>query len=69
MTKVTCDIAISVDGFAAGPNQRFDEPFGDGIDGRLHRWMLEEPEAHIELERFYLGGTDLVTHLHYRVAH
>jgi dihydrofolate reductase len=45
MTKVTCDMAMSVDGFVAGPNQRADEPFGDGVDGRLHRWMFEEPEA------------------------
>jgi dihydrofolate reductase len=49
MTNVTCDISISVDGFAAGPNQRLDEPFGDGIDGRLHRWMFEEREAHQEM--------------------
>jgi dihydrofolate reductase len=45
MSKVTCDMAMSVDGFAAGPNQTLDNPFGDGVDGRLTRWMLEEPEA------------------------
>ena len=45
MTKVTCDMAMSVDGFVAGPNQRLAEPFGDGVRGRLTRWMLEEPEA------------------------
>jgi dihydrofolate reductase len=45
MSKVTCDMAMSVDGFAAGPNQTMDNPFGDGVDGRLHRWMFEEPEA------------------------
>ena len=44
MTNVTCDIAVSVDGFAAGPNQRLDEPFGDGVDGRLHRWMFDQPD-------------------------
>ena len=49
MTKVICDMAISADGFAAGPNQRLDEPFGDGIDGRLTRWMIEEREAHKEI--------------------
>ena len=49
MAKVTCDMAISVDGFAAGPNQRLDEPFGDGTDGRLTRWMLEEREAHQQI--------------------
>jgi dihydrofolate reductase len=45
MTKVTCDIGMSVDGFVAGPNQRLDEPFGDGVGGRMHRWMFEQPEA------------------------
>jgi dihydrofolate reductase len=45
MTKVTCDMAMSVDGFVAGPNQSLAEPFGEGVGGRLHRWMFEEPEA------------------------
>jgi dihydrofolate reductase len=44
MTNVTCDIAVSVDGFAAGPNQRLDAPFGDGVEGRLHRWMFDQPD-------------------------
>src|SRR5438552_18628354 len=44
MTKVTCDIAVSVDGFVAGPNQSADAPIGEGGD-RLHRWMFEEAEA------------------------
>jgi len=46
MGKVTCDMAISVDGFVAGPNQRLDAPFGDGVDDNtLHGWMFEEPDA------------------------
>jgi dihydrofolate reductase len=44
MSKVTCDMAMSVDGFVAGPNQRLDAPFGDGVDDRLHRWAFERPE-------------------------
>jgi dihydrofolate reductase len=44
MGIVTCDIAVSIDGFVAGPNQRLEEPFGDGVEGRLHRWMFEQPE-------------------------
>ncbi|MFJ5955588.1 dihydrofolate reductase family protein [Paenarthrobacter sp. NPDC092416] len=44
MSRVTCDLTISLDGFVAGPNQRAEEPLGDGGE-RLHRWMFEEPEA------------------------
>ncbi|MEU7823589.1 dihydrofolate reductase family protein [Catellatospora sp. NPDC049133] len=44
MSKVTCDMAMSVDGFTAGPNQRADAPFGDGVGESLHRWMFDEPE-------------------------
>jgi dihydrofolate reductase len=46
MSNVTCDLAISLDGFVAGPNQSLANPFGEGVEGRLHRWMFEEPEAH-----------------------
>jgi dihydrofolate reductase len=45
MTKVTCDMSVSVDGFAAGTNQTADKPFGDGPVDRLHQWMFEQPEA------------------------
>ncbi|NVI92424.1 dihydrofolate reductase family protein [Actinomadura sp. BRA 177] len=56
MGKVTCDIGISVDGFVAGPNQRLDEPLGDGAE-RLHRWMFEQPEANAEaIEKITAAG-------------
>jgi dihydrofolate reductase len=43
---VTCDMAMSVDGFTAGLNQSLDQPFGaDGARESLVRWMMEEPEA------------------------
>ena len=42
MTTVTCDITISTDGYAAGPNQSLDHPLGEGGE-RLHRWMFEQP--------------------------
>jgi dihydrofolate reductase len=45
MSKVTADIAISLDGYAAGLNQRLDQPFGDGVGDRLHTWMFDEAEA------------------------
>ncbi|TDB93942.1 dihydrofolate reductase family protein [Actinomadura sp. 7K534] len=48
MSKVTCDIGMSVDGYVAGPNQRLDEPLGDNGE-RLHRWMFEEPDAHTDV--------------------
>jgi dihydrofolate reductase len=45
MTKITADIAVSLDGFSSGPNQSLEEPFGEGVGERLHRWMFEEREA------------------------
>jgi dihydrofolate reductase len=57
MGKVTCDMAISVDGFVAGPNPSADAPFGEGVGESLHRWMFEEPEANAaELERLTDAG-------------
>jgi dihydrofolate reductase len=42
MTKTTCHISISLDGFVAGPDQTLDNPLG--VDGmRLHRWHFAEP--------------------------
>ncbi|MEU8346895.1 RibD C-terminal domain-containing protein [Actinomadura meyerae] len=56
MGLVTCDIGISVDGFVAGPNQRLEEPLGDGAE-RLHRWMFEQPEANAEvIEKITAAG-------------
>jgi dihydrofolate reductase len=40
MSSTTCHITISLDGFAAGPNQAPDEPLGKGGE-RLHQWMFE----------------------------
>jgi dihydrofolate reductase len=48
MTKVTCELSISVDGYSAGLNQTEERPFGDdGGDGwgdKLHAWLTETPE-------------------------
>ncbi|RKS73064.1 dihydrofolate reductase [Actinomadura pelletieri DSM 43383] len=49
MSKVTCDITVSVDGYVAGPDQRLDTPLGEGGE-RLHRWMFEEGEAEVNAE-------------------
>ena len=57
MTRVTCDMSMSVDGFVAGTGQRLEEPFGDGPRGRLHRWMFEQAEANAqELARITSAG-------------
>ena len=48
MSKVTCNLSISADGFSAGQNQTEECPFGDdGGDGwgnRLHAWMFDNAE-------------------------
>ncbi|MEU6783909.1 dihydrofolate reductase family protein [Nonomuraea angiospora] len=33
------NFTLSLDGYAAGPNQRLDAPFGDGVEG-MHDWMF-----------------------------
>jgi dihydrofolate reductase len=40
MSQVTCHIAISLDGFVAGPNQSRDDPIGEG-GMRLHEWVFK----------------------------
>ncbi|MDJ0349541.1 dihydrofolate reductase family protein [Cryobacterium sp. PH29-G1] len=40
---VTCDMGVSTDGYAAGPNQSLEHPLGEGAD-RLHRWMFERAD-------------------------
>ena len=40
MGKVKCQLAISLDGYAAGPNQSLDEPLGVGGE-ELHRWVFD----------------------------
>ena len=40
MTRVTCQISISVDGYVAGPNQSKEDPLGKGGE-RLHDWIIQ----------------------------
>jgi dihydrofolate reductase len=43
--KVTSGLTISLDGFGAGVNQSFENPFGDNFSSNLlDRWMFAEPE-------------------------
>ena len=39
MSRVISHISISLDGYAAGPNQSLDEPLGEGGE-RLHEWVF-----------------------------
>ena len=39
MSKVVCQISISLDGFVAGPNQSLENPLGEG-GLRLHDWAF-----------------------------
>jgi dihydrofolate reductase len=39
MSSVRCQLSISLDGYAAGPNQRREEPLGEGGE-RLHEWVF-----------------------------
>ncbi|WP_394938410.1 dihydrofolate reductase family protein [Psychromicrobium sp. YIM B11713] len=48
MGIVTADLAISLDGFVAGPQQSLDKPMGEGVDNRLHNWMFDEPEQNAD---------------------
>lgn len=46
MSKVVSDIAISADGYAAGPNQRLEAPLGDVDEDRLHGWLFSAGDEH-----------------------
>jgi dihydrofolate reductase len=39
MTKVTCEISMSLDGYVAGPNPTLELPLGEGGEG-LHEWVI-----------------------------
>jgi dihydrofolate reductase len=44
MSKTTCHMSISLDGFVAGPDQSREDPLG--IDGlRLHQWHFHADDA------------------------
>ena len=45
---VAADIAVSLDGVAAGHDQSADHPFGRVVGDRLHTWMFEHADDHAE---------------------
>jgi dihydrofolate reductase len=70
MSSVICRIAMSLDGFVAGPNQSVDNPIGEG-GMRLHEWafgtdatdaaVVEEAERNVGayvMGRKMFGGGD-----------
>src|SRR5437660_3138651 len=49
MSKVTSHIAVSADGYSAGPDQRLDNPRGEnGI--RVHEWHVSPPLEPVDAE-------------------
>jgi dihydrofolate reductase len=63
--RVSRDLTISADGYAAGLHQTEERPFGeDGGDGsgdRLHAWMFDTPEENrAEIDRLNTAGAFLM---------
>ncbi len=40
MTRVICDMSMSLDGYVTGPNDSRENPFGDGAE-LLHGWISD----------------------------
>src|SRR3954447_1749712 len=49
MSRVTCHMSISLDGYVAGPNQTVDDPIGVG-GMRLHDWHFHAGEPGYEAD-------------------
>ena len=61
MGIVFSDISVSADGFATGPNQREDAPFGDIDESWLHGWMFETAdENRAELDAITDAGATIM---------
>ena len=57
MNKIICGVAMSLDGFIAGPNESFEKPMGDIPGNLLHHWMFDEPEKHkVEMSSLTSAG-------------
>ncbi|MBZ5738339.1 dihydrofolate reductase family protein [Nocardioides mangrovi] len=50
MTFTTAHMSVSLDGYAAGPDQSFDHPLGVGGHA-VHRWHLPSQEPQHEVDR------------------
>lgn len=49
MSNVVLDVAMSLDGFTAGPNIGPDHPLGEGGE-RLHDWMWTAPDDEVDTQ-------------------
>lgn len=62
MSVVTADLAVSLDGIAAGHDQSADHPFGH-VGHRLHEWMSQSESADVVAEmlsaRAYIMGRNM----------
>jgi dihydrofolate reductase len=57
MSKVTCGVSMSLDGFVAGNNMTLEEPHGDAPAELFHAWQFDEPEKHeAELDALVSAG-------------
>jgi dihydrofolate reductase len=45
MTRITCQLSVSLDGYIAGPNQSLEHPLGEG-GRRLHEWFFGSAGPH-----------------------
>jgi dihydrofolate reductase len=63
MSKVTSDIAMSLDGFITDPNASVGTPLEGNDPGRLHDWMFDaktDADAEIVDERYASTGAVLI---------
>jgi len=71
LPKTTSHLAISIDGFAAGPNQSLENPIGEG-GLQLHQWMFETAawakRAGIEPVPASTADSEVVEHMHDNVG-
>ena len=57
MSIVTCDLAVTLDGYAAGPSQTRERPFGEIDDMTLHAWHIVNTAQH-QAEHDGIVGAD-----------
>ncbi|MFC8047431.1 dihydrofolate reductase family protein [Nocardia sp. NPDC057353] len=63
MSTVTANLAISLDGYTAGPGQSLDQPFGTGADA-LTEWMFQTDEPGRDRDKRLLAEIHAETGAH-----